>query len=79
MRIFLSGETKTKVMLVERLKVGPNSRIPIEELHQQIHQWLPNENTKKLTQTLISWGRYAEYFGYNDLTKTFYLDKGEEA
>jgi NitT/TauT family transport system ATP-binding protein len=72
------GKLKLVKAVCEILKEAPNFRFPIEDLHHQIHEWLPNENAKKLAQTLISWGRYSEYFGYNDLSQSFYLDLGED-
>lgn len=43
-----------------------------------IHGWLPNENPKNILKALIGWGRFAEYFGYNDDEKEFYLDLESE-
>jgi NitT/TauT family transport system ATP-binding protein len=53
-------------------------RIPIEELIERVGEWLPNENPQQIVETLVSWGRFAEYFGYNDDTKELYLDVGQE-
>ncbi len=60
------------------LRENENVRIPISELKEKISEWLPNENPDKIADVLISWGRYAEYFGYNDNTKSVYLDVGQE-
>ena len=62
----------------ELLKQSEIVRIPIDELKEKIGEWLPNENPEKILEVLISWGRYAEYFGYNDNTKSIYLDVGQE-
>lgn len=62
----------------ELLKESAIVRIPLNDLKMQINQWLPNEDPTKLTDALISWGRYSEYFGYNDDTKSIYLDVGQE-
>lgn len=53
-------------------------RIPIEDLKERVHEWLPNENSDNIVDVLVSWGRYSEYFGYNDNTKSIYLDVGQE-
>ncbi len=45
---------------------------------QSIQEWLPNENPEQVLDTLITWGRYGEVFGYNDDTKMVYLDRGQE-
>jgi NitT/TauT family transport system ATP-binding protein len=62
----------------ELLKQSEIVRIPIEELQEKVGEWLPNENPESIVETLISWGRYSEYFGYNDNTKSIYLDVGQE-
>ena len=71
-----------KLLIVQKttelLKTSPNIRVPIEELKQSVHEWLPSEDPDKIVEVLISWGRYAEYFGYNDNTKSIYLDVGQE-
>lgn len=71
-----------RLMIVQRttdlLKQSETVRIPIEELREKVGEWLPNENPDRVIDVLISWGRYAEYFGYNDNTKSIYLDVGQE-
>jgi len=71
-----------RLMIVQRttelLKQSETVRIPIEELREKVGEWLPNENPERVIDVLISWGRYAEYFGYNDNTKSIYLDVGQE-
>lgn len=62
----------------ELLRESENVRIPISDLTEKVSEWLPNENPDKIVEILISWGRYAEYFGYNDNTKSIYLDVGQE-
>lgn len=62
----------------ELLKENSSIRIPIDELKEKMSEWIPNEDPEKMIQTLIAWGRYAEYFGYNDNTKSIYLDVGQE-
>ncbi len=62
----------------ELLRESENVRIPVSELKEKVSEWLPNENPDKIVDILISWGRYAEYFGYNDNTKSIYLDVGQE-
>lgn len=62
----------------ELLKQSEIIRIPVAELKEKIGEWLPNENPDTIADVLIDWGRYAEYFGYNDNTKSIYLDVGQE-
>ncbi len=61
------------------LKQSEIIRVPLEELTAKVHEWLPNEDSERIVNVLISWGRFAEYLGYNDNTKTVYLDVGQEA
>lgn len=61
------------------LRSNENYRVLIEALEERVLEWLPNENPHQIVQTLISWGRFAEYFGYNDDTKEVYLDTGQDA
>jgi NitT/TauT family transport system ATP-binding protein len=62
----------------ELLKQSEIVRIPVDELKEKVSEWLPNENPDTMVDVLIAWGRYAEYFGYNDNTKSIYLDVGQE-
>ena len=50
-----------------------------EEVLEKLAELIPNEDAEASFSSLVSWGRYAELFGYNDDTQTFYLDTGEEA
>jgi hypothetical protein len=36
---------------------------------------LPNEDPERLFNTIVSWGRFAELFGYNKDEDRFYLDQ----
>lgn len=72
----------SKLLIVQKttelLKGSVIVRIPLNDLIEKVGQWLPNEDPSKVTEALISWGRYSEYFGYNDITKSVYLDVGQE-
>ena len=61
------------------LKESGIVRLPVGDLTAKIAELLPNENAESLVQILIAWGRFAEYFGYNDDTKTIYLDVGQDS
>lgn len=60
------------------LRKDESLRLPVEELMERVQEWLPNENPHQIVEALVSWGRFAEYFGYNDDTKEVYLDVGQE-
>jgi NitT/TauT family transport system ATP-binding protein len=40
----------------------------------KLAELIPNEDAESSFSTLVNWGRYAELFGYNDDSQTFYLD-----
>ncbi len=65
-------------MTANLLRRDETLRLPIEELVDRVGEWLPNENPHSIVDALVSWGRFAEYFGYNDDTKEVYLDIGQE-
>lgn len=47
-----------------------------DELLEKLAELMPNENVEQTFSTLVNWGRYAELFGYNDDSQSFYLDMG---
>lgn len=53
-------------------------RIEKENLLREIASLLPNEDGEKVFETLVSWGRYGELFGYNADERILYLDIGQE-
>jgi NitT/TauT family transport system ATP-binding protein len=74
----LMGALKIVQMIANLLRRDESLRLPIQDLMEQVGEWLPNENPRLVVETLVSWGRFAEYFGYNDDTKEVYLDVGQE-
>ncbi|MGE0633358.1 MAG: AAA-associated domain-containing protein, partial [Pseudobdellovibrionaceae bacterium] len=64
--------------VTELLRESQSVRLPVEVITEKVHELLPNENAESIVQTLIAWGRFAEYFGYNDDTGEIYLDVGQE-
>jgi NitT/TauT family transport system ATP-binding protein len=49
-----------------------------EIILEQFAILLPNEDAEKLFETMVSWARYGELFGYNADDKLLYLDTGQE-
>jgi NitT/TauT family transport system ATP-binding protein len=49
-----------------------------DELLEILAELIPNENNEQTFTMLVNWGRYAELFGYNDDSQTFYLDQGQD-
>ncbi len=63
--------------LVQFLNDKEDREATRDQLIEQLAEMIPNENAEQTFSTLVNWGRYAELFGYNDDTETFYLDLGD--
>lgn len=74
----LFGNLRIVQMTSNLLRKDEQLRLPIEALMERVGEWLPNENPHQIVETLVSWGRFAEFFGYNDDSKEVYLDVGQE-
>jgi NitT/TauT family transport system ATP-binding protein len=74
----LFGALRIVQMTTNLLRKDDSFRLPIEALQERVAEWLPSENPLQVVEALVSWGRFAEYFGYNDDTKEVYLDLGQE-
>jgi NitT/TauT family transport system ATP-binding protein len=72
------GKLRITKLLVSILKKKDPVRMPLAELKEAVALWLPHENPMNIVKTLISWGRFAEFFGYNDDSKELYLDTGQD-
>lgn len=55
-----------------------DAEVTREQVLEKLAELLPNEDAESSFSTLVAWGRYAELFGYNDDSQTFYLDLDEE-
>lgn len=75
----LFGGLRLVQMTANLLRNSEQLRVPSEEMLERLSEWLPRENPHELFETLVSWGRFAEYFGYSDDTKEVYLDIGQES
>lgn len=60
--------------LRDYLTAKEDHRASREEVVEKLAELIPNENAEQTFTTLVQWGRYAELFGYNDDSETFYLD-----
>jgi len=74
----LFGSLRIVQMTSNLLRKDEGLRLPVESLIERVGEWLPNENPNQVVEALVSWGRFAEYFGYNDDSKEVYLDVGQE-
>lgn len=60
--------------LVQYLKDKEDHRALRDDVLEKLAELIPNENAEQTFLLLVNWGRYAELFGYNDDSETFYLD-----
>jgi len=60
--------------LVQYLKEKDDHQAPRDEVLEKLAELIPNENAEQTFSQLVQWGRYAELFGYNDDSESFYLD-----
>ncbi len=58
----------------EFLKREEDAEVTREEVLEKLAELIPNEDAETSFSSIVNWGRYAELFGYNDDTQTFYLD-----
>jgi len=56
------------------LKREEDAEVTREEVLEKLAELIPNEDAESSFSAVVNWGRYAELFGYNDDTQTFYLD-----
>jgi NitT/TauT family transport system ATP-binding protein len=66
-------------MVKEYLSREEGKEVSREEVLEKLAELLPNEDAESSFGTVVSWGRYAELFGYNDDTQTFYLSSSSTA
>ncbi|MFL5812019.1 MAG: nitrate/sulfonate/bicarbonate ABC transporter ATP-binding protein [Bdellovibrionia bacterium] len=74
----LFGSLRIVQITTNLLRKNESLRLPVEELTERVGEWLPNENPHDIVEALVGWGRFSEYFGYNDDAKEVYLDVGQE-
>jgi NitT/TauT family transport system ATP-binding protein len=85
------GETLTVIKVREKLEnlsafkaireflaSKDDAEVGRDEVLEKLAELIPNDDAETSFSTLVNWGRYAEMFGYNDDTQTFYLDDDEE-
>lgn len=60
--------------LLDYLKEKEDHQATRDQLLEKLAELIPDENVEQTFKMLVAWGRYAELFGYNDDSETFYLD-----
>ena len=66
-------------MLTARLQEAPEGRINADSVLEELSGLLPYDQPKKLLETLIAWGRYAELIDFDQNTNSVYLHEAGEA
>jgi NitT/TauT family transport system ATP-binding protein len=61
--------------LIRLLQGQEDKSVDKELVLEHLAMLLPNEDPERLFNTIVSWGRFAELFGYNKDEDRFYLDQ----
>lgn len=61
--------------LINFLKASDHGEVGREAVLDELSRYLPHEDVESLFNTVVSWGRFAELFGYNPDTEILYLDE----
>jgi NitT/TauT family transport system ATP-binding protein len=90
-RVIDASITERKEMICGKLETLPvfksvrefltskdDAEVGREEVLEKLAELIPNDDAETSFSTIVNWGRYAEMFGYNDDTQTFYLDNEED-
>ena len=67
---------KIFVLVLDLLDQSEEKRLDQELVIEKLSSHLPHEDTQRLFETLVNWGRYAELVGYSSDTGKLYLDEG---
>lgn len=70
-------QLKLTQILLQKIEESHDMELSFEAGVELVHELLPNENSEKVLETMIQWGRYGEVFSYNDNTKSLYKEKSE--
>ena len=66
-------------MLGARLDESPDARVDADEILDELGTLLPYDQPAKLLQTLIAWGRYAEFVDFDQNANAVYLHQAGES
>jgi NitT/TauT family transport system ATP-binding protein len=61
--------------LIRLLKAQEDKSLTKEVVLEHLAMLLPNDPPERLFARIVSWGRFAELFGYNKDSDRFYLDQ----
>jgi NitT/TauT family transport system ATP-binding protein len=62
--------------ITELLKNAEDKQLDREIILEKFSSLLPHEDSQRLFDTIVNWGRYAELLGYSRDTGKIYLDEG---
>jgi NitT/TauT family transport system ATP-binding protein len=63
-------------ILIDSLEKAEDKRLDREAVLEKLSSQLPHEDSQRLFDTLVNWGRYSELLGYSHDTDKVYLDEG---
>lgn len=63
-------------IVLQLLEQAEEKRLDQEVVIEKLSSHLPHEDSQKLFETLVNWGRYAELLGYSSDTGKLYWDEG---
>ena len=61
--------------MVQILREAADKQLPEDVVMEELAVRLPTEDIEKLFKTIVSWGRFAELFGYSAEEAILYLDQ----
>ena len=66
-------------MIAARLAEAPASRVSADAVLEELATLLSYDQPTKLFETLITWGRYAEIFDYDQQTNVIFPQAQDQA
>lgn len=66
-------------IITTRLEEAPDGRINADSVLEELATLLPYDQSSKLLETLIEWGRYAELIDFDQNANSVYLHEASEA
>jgi NitT/TauT family transport system ATP-binding protein len=61
--------------VIRILEEAQNHRLPQDIVHEELVMHLPTQDVEAMFKTVVTWGRFAELFGFSTETDEIYLDE----
>ena len=65
-------------MIVARIEEAPSQRVRAEDFTEELASLLPYDQPGRMLETLITWGRFANLFDYDQKSDTLHPREGED-